>query len=59
MDFIIIKVESVFNYFHVVNLGLQIIQIRDPGDGDADYYLGEKGMQKGRVPRAFLEVMDD
>lgn len=38
---------------------LQIINIRDPGDGNLDYYLGERGIQKGKVPRAFLEVLDD
>ena len=38
---------------------LQIINVRDTGDGNADYYLGERGSQKGKVPRAFLEVLDD
>lgn len=37
----------------------EIINVRDPGDGNSEYYLGEKGILKGRVPRAFLEVLDE
>ena len=33
-------------------------EIEDTGEGAEDYLMGERGNQKGKVPKAFLEVLN-
>jgi len=38
---------------------MQVIVVRELSDADGaeDYLIGERGNQKGKVPKAFLELL--
>lgn len=44
------------SFAHFLFIFFQIILVREIGN--EDYFMGKKGLKEGRVPKAFLEVLN-